>query len=102
MDTRHRDVAVITFTGSRRGRLEAQGALPPANRHVLELGSNTAMVVAADADLPRAVDDAVAVGGYTDSADKPAFPLQRVYVEEPIAAEFTRHARSRRRKAARG
>jgi acyl-CoA reductase-like NAD-dependent aldehyde dehydrogenase len=82
----HRDVAVITFTGSAEVGWKLKAA-SPRKRHVLELGSNTAMVVAADADLPRAVN-AVAVGGYTFSGQA-CVSVQRVYVEEPIAAEFT-------------
>jgi acyl-CoA reductase-like NAD-dependent aldehyde dehydrogenase len=82
----HRDVAVITFTGSAEvgWRLKAAS---PRKRHVLELGSNTAMVVAADADLQKAVN-AAAVGGYTFSGQA-CVSVQRVYVEEPVAAEFT-------------
>jgi acyl-CoA reductase-like NAD-dependent aldehyde dehydrogenase len=82
----HRDVAVITFTGSAEVGWKLKAA-SPRKRHVLELGSNTAMVVAADADLARAVN-AVAVGGYTFSGQA-CVSVQRVYVEEPVAAEFT-------------
>ena len=59
----------------------------PRTGHVLELGSNTAVMVAADADLDRAVA-AVATGGYTFSGQT-CISVQRVYVEEPVAAEFT-------------
>jgi acyl-CoA reductase-like NAD-dependent aldehyde dehydrogenase len=45
------------------------------------------MLVAADADLPRAVTAAVA-GGYTFSGQA-CVSVQRIYVEEPVAAEFT-------------
>lgn len=82
----HPDVAVITFTGSAEVGWTLKSA-SPRKRHVLELGSNTAMVVAADADLPRAVD-AVVTGGYTFSGQA-CVSVQRVYVEEPVAAEFT-------------
>ena len=82
----HADVAVITFTGSAEVGWQLKAA-SPRKRHVLELGSNTAMVVAADADLPRAVQ-AVAAGGYTFSGQA-CVSVQRVYVEEPVAAEFT-------------
>lgn len=82
----HRDVAVVTFTGSAEvgWRLKANS---PRKRHVLELGSNTAMVVAADADLDRAVDAAV-TGGFTFSGQA-CVSVQRVYVAEAVAAEFT-------------
>ena len=82
----HPDVAVITFTGSAAvgWKLKSQS---PRKRHILELGSNTAMVVAADADLQRAVN-AVVTGGYTFSGQA-CVSVQRVYVAEPVVAEFT-------------
>ena len=83
----HPDVAVITFTGSAEVGWKLKSA-SPRKRHVLELGSNTAMVVAADADLERAVN-AVVTGGYTFSGQA-CVSVQRVYVEEPIAEEFTK------------
>jgi acyl-CoA reductase-like NAD-dependent aldehyde dehydrogenase len=82
----HRDVAVITFTGSAEVGWQLKAA-SPRKRHVLELGSNTAMVVAADADLKRAVNAAVA-GGYTFSGQA-CVSVQRVYVEQAVADEFT-------------
>ena len=82
----HPDVAVITFTGSAEVGWKLKAA-SPRKRHVLELGSNTAMVVAADADLKRAVN-AVVAGGYTFSGQA-CVSVQRVYVEEPVADEFT-------------
>ena len=45
------------------------------------------MVVAADADLQRAVN-AVVTGGYTFSGQA-CVSVQRVYVAEPVVAEFT-------------
>ena len=82
----HPDVAVITFTGSAEVGWQLK-ADSPRKRHVLELGSNTAMMVAADADLKRAVD-AVVTGGYTFSGQA-CVSVQRVYVEEEVAEEFT-------------
>src|SRR3712207_2709962 len=58
----HPDVAVLTFTGSAEVGWQLKAA-SPRKRHVLELGSNTAIMVAADADLGRAVD-AVVTGGF--------------------------------------
>ena len=80
------DVAVVTFTGSAAVGWQLK-ADSPRKRHVLELGSNTAMVVAADADPERAVNAAV-VGGYTFSGQA-CVSVQRVYVAEPRAEEFT-------------
>lgn len=82
----HPDVAVITFTGSAEVGWELKAA-SPRKRHILELGSNTALVVAADADLDRAVD-AVVAGGYAFSGQA-CVSVQRVYVHEQIAQEFT-------------
>jgi acyl-CoA reductase-like NAD-dependent aldehyde dehydrogenase len=82
----HPDVAVLTFTGSAEVGWQLKSA-SPRKRHVLELGSNTAIMVAADADLARAVD-AVVTGGFTFSGQT-CISVQRVYVEEPIAEEFT-------------
>ena len=82
----HPDVAVLTFTGSAKVGWQLKSA-SPRKRHILELGSNTAVVVAADADLARAVD-AVVTGGYTFSGQA-CISVQRVYVEEPVAEEFT-------------
>ncbi len=82
----HPDVAVLTFTGSAEVGWQLKSA-SPRKRHILELGSNTAVVVAADADLARAVD-AVVTGGFTFSGQA-CISVQRVYVEEPVAEEFT-------------
>jgi acyl-CoA reductase-like NAD-dependent aldehyde dehydrogenase len=82
----HPDVAVLTFTGSAEVGWQLKGA-SPRKRHILELGANTAVMVAADADLDRAVD-AVVTGGYTFSGQA-CISVQRVYVEEPVAEEFT-------------
>ena len=76
----------MTFTGSAEVGWQLKSA-SPRKRHILELGSNTAVVVAADADLTRAVD-AVVTGGYTFSGQA-CISVQRVYVEEPVAEEFT-------------
>jgi len=79
--------AVITFTGSAAvgWRLKAAS---PTKRHVLELGSNTAMVVLADADLDAAVDAAVQ-SGFAFSGQA-CVSLQRLYVEEQVAEEVAR------------
>ncbi|MET7397769.1 aldehyde dehydrogenase family protein [Dactylosporangium sp. NPDC005572] len=87
VDTWQQDsrVAVLTFTGSSTvgWRLKAQS---PRKHHVLELGSNTAMVVAADADLDRAVRDATTAA--LSGSGQACVSLQRVYVERPAAERF--------------
>jgi len=80
------DVAVLTFTGSAEVGWQLKAA-SPRKRHVLELGSNTAMVVDADADVDRAVA-AVATGGYAFSGQA-CVSVQRVYVHQAVAEEFT-------------
>jgi acyl-CoA reductase-like NAD-dependent aldehyde dehydrogenase len=80
-------VAVLTFTGSASvgWRLKAAS---PSKRHILELGANTALYVAADADLGAAARAAVAGAfGYSGQA---CISLQRVYAAQEIADEFTR------------
>ena len=78
-------VAVLTFTGSAAvGWALKQRS--PTKRHVLELGSNTAMVVADDADLDAAVSAAVtAAFGFSGQA---CISLQRVYVTPGVANAF--------------
>jgi acyl-CoA reductase-like NAD-dependent aldehyde dehydrogenase len=78
-------VAVLTFTGSAAVGWELKAA-SPRKHHVLELGSNTAMIVDADADLDAAVAAAVAAGfGYAGQA---CVSLQRLFVHADVLAEF--------------
>ncbi len=80
-------VAVVSFTGSAAvGHAIARACAP--RRALLELGSNAALVVAADADLPRAAD-AVLRGGFYASGQA-CISVQRVIVVESVADEFTR------------
>jgi acyl-CoA reductase-like NAD-dependent aldehyde dehydrogenase len=78
-------VAVITFTGSAEVGWDLK-ARSPRKRHVLELGSNTAMVVAGDADIPAAVQAAV-TASFTYSGQA-CISLQRVYVHDSVADTF--------------
>lgn len=78
-------VAAVSFTGSSGvGHLIARTAAP--RKVLLELGSNAALIVAADADLERAAD-AVVAGGYYASGQA-CIAVQRVIVEEPVAERF--------------
>jgi acyl-CoA reductase-like NAD-dependent aldehyde dehydrogenase len=79
-------VAVITFTGSSNVGWKIK-ADSPRKMHILELGSNTAMYVHDDADLTRAVADAV-TAGYGNSGQA-CVSLQRLYIHEDVAEEFT-------------
>ncbi|MEV0612445.1 aldehyde dehydrogenase family protein [Nonomuraea sp. NPDC050404] len=80
-----RRIGAVSFTGSAAaGHAVARSAAP--TKVLLELGSNAALVVAADADLPAAAD-AVVRGGYYASGQA-CISVQRVLVEEPVAEEF--------------
>src|SRR5665647_3102730 len=78
-------VAVITFTGSSAvgWQLKTQS---PRKRHILELGLNTAMFVAADGDLTRAARSAV--GAAFGNSGQSCVSLQPIYVARPVAEAF--------------
>lgn len=78
--------AVVSFTGSAKiGHLIAQQAAP--RKALLELGSNTGFIVAADADIEAAVDAVLRGGFYANG--QACISVQRVVLERPIAAQFT-------------
>jgi acyl-CoA reductase-like NAD-dependent aldehyde dehydrogenase len=78
-------VAAVSFTGSAAvGHQIARAAAP--RKVVLELGSNAALVVAADADVDAAVD-AVLRGGYYASGQA-CISVQRVLVDASISEAF--------------
>jgi acyl-CoA reductase-like NAD-dependent aldehyde dehydrogenase len=80
-----RRIGAVSFTGSAAvGHAIARRAAP--TKVLLELGSNAALVVAADADLVAAAD-AVVRGGFYASGQA-CISVQRVLVEAPVAAEF--------------
>ncbi len=78
-------VAVVTFTGSSAIGWSLKAA-SPRKTHVLELGSNTAMVVMADADLERAAQDTVTAG--LSHSGQACVSLQRVYVDRAIMEPY--------------
>ncbi len=79
-------VAVVSFTGSAAvGHAIARASAP--RKAVLELGSNSALVVADDADLDAAAA-AVAGGGFYASGQA-CISVQRVIVAAAVADEFT-------------
>ncbi len=80
---------MIAFTGSvRTGRAVAERAARRLIPVSLELGGKDPMIVLRDADLERAANAAV-WGAFTNSGQV-CISVERVYVEEPIAEEFTR------------
>jgi len=78
-------VRAITFTGSEpvgRAIVAASGV----KHHLMELGANCPLIVAADADLAQAAD-ATAVGGYSN-AGQACISAQRVLVEQAVYDDF--------------
>lgn len=83
--TTDRRIGAVSFTGSAAvGHQIARDAAP--TKVLLELGSNSALVVADDADLPAAAD-AVVRGGYYASGQA-CISVQRVIVVESVRAAF--------------
>ncbi|MBT2570104.1 aldehyde dehydrogenase family protein [Planococcus sp. ISL-110] len=81
----HPAVRMITFTGG----LEAGGEISHKaglKKIGMELGSNSPVIVLADADLEDAVDSCVS-GGFW-AAGQNCLGVQRVYVEEAVFEEF--------------
>jgi aldehyde dehydrogenase (NAD+) len=79
----------VTFTGSYAvGHALYQKTAPRLTRTHLEMGGKNPLIVAADADLDKAVATAVRGGfGLTGQA---CTATSRVIVEQPIAQEFTK------------
>jgi acyl-CoA reductase-like NAD-dependent aldehyde dehydrogenase len=78
-------VGIISFTGSSAVGWQIK-ANSPKKHHVLELGSNAAMVVDEDADLDLAVTSAVAGGfGYSGQA---CISVQRLFVHKNVCDTF--------------
>lgn len=78
-------VAVVSFTGSAAvGHRIARDAAP--RRVVLELGSNAALLVTADADLDKAAGAVVRGGFYANG--QACIAIQRIIVAEQVAAQF--------------
>ncbi|MCU1477612.1 MAG: aldehyde dehydrogenase family protein [Subtercola sp.] len=85
-------VAVITFTGSTSVGWSIK-ARSPRKLHILELGSNTAMVVLDDADITRAADDAITAS--LSNSGQACISLQRLYVTPGAADTLTSALRER-------
>ncbi|MDW8433737.1 MAG: aldehyde dehydrogenase family protein [Aquificaceae bacterium] len=83
--TTHPDVRVVSFTGSRKvGEIITKQA--GIKKVVLELGSNSAIVLHKDGDLKKAVQKTV-LGGYA-IAGQVCISVQRVFVHEELFEEF--------------
>ncbi len=87
---RHRDVAKVTFTGgTATARKVVQASAQNLTPLALELGGKSANLVFEDADLSRAVPEAVRNGIVVNSGQGCAFPtrllVQRTVYDEVIA-----------------
>jgi acyl-CoA reductase-like NAD-dependent aldehyde dehydrogenase len=83
--TTDRRIGAVSFTGSALvGHQIARDAAP--TKVLLELGSNSALVVAEDADIAAAAD-AVVRGGYYASGQA-CISVQRVIVVESVRSDF--------------
>jgi acyl-CoA reductase-like NAD-dependent aldehyde dehydrogenase len=76
---------LVTFTGSDAIGWDIK-ARSPRKHHVLELGSSTAVFVAADADLTNAVADLIPSA--FAFAGQACISAQRVYVADAVADDF--------------
>lgn len=82
-------VRAMSFTGSTEiGRRIAAESAPTMKRLVMELGGHAPLIVFADADIDRAADIAVNAKFATSGQD--CLAANRIYVERPALAAFTR------------
>ena len=90
--TTHPDVRVVSFTGSKKiGEIITRQV--GLKKVVLELGSNSAIVVHKDGDIEKAVQRAV-MGGYA-IAGQVCISVQRVFVHEDVFEKFTERMRKK-------
>ena len=86
--TSHPQIAKVTFTGSTAvGKLLMQQCASTLKRLSLELGGNAPAIVFADADLTVAVQAVMAAK--FRNAGQTCVCVNRILVEESIAAKFT-------------
>ena len=86
--TRHPQIAKVTFTGSTAvGKLLMRQCADTVKRLSLELGGNAPAIVFADADLAVAVQAVMA--SKFRNAGQTCVCVNRILVEESIAAEFS-------------
>ena len=82
-------VRAMSFTGSTEiGRRIAAESAPTMKRLVMELGGHAPLIVFADADIDRAADIAVNAKFATSGQD--CLAANRIYVERPALAAFTK------------
>jgi len=90
--TTHPDVRVVSFTGSRKvGEIIARQA--GIKKLVLELGSNSAIILHEDGSVEKAVEKTVQ-GGFA-IAGQVCISVQRVFVHEKLFDEFVAKLKER-------
>jgi acyl-CoA reductase-like NAD-dependent aldehyde dehydrogenase len=82
---RHRDVAMITFTGSPEVGVRLR-EIAGLKRVTLELGSNSAVIVDRDADLELAAP--LCVSGAFAHSGQVCISVQRIFVHETVFGPF--------------
>lgn len=91
---KHPDVRGVTFTGSvSTGRLILEGISANIKPVVLELGGKNAMIVFADANLDRAVEDALE--GAFGNSGQVCSAVSRILLEQSIRERFIDQFKSR-------
>lgn len=81
------DIDMVAFVGSQAvGKRIMEVCSKKLNRLVLELGGKDPMIILKDADLKRAVP--YAVNGSLRNSGQVCVSVERIYVEDKIAAEF--------------
>jgi len=85
--TTHRDVDMVSFTGSDTvGALISQQAAPTLKRVIHELGGKSALIVRADADITKAAT--TAVGMFTGHCGQGCALLTRYIVHNSVRQQF--------------
>jgi aspartate-semialdehyde dehydrogenase len=84
----------MSFTGSTEiGKLIAGQCAPTMKRLVMELGGHAPLIVFADADIDKAAEIAVNAKFATSGQD--CLAANRIYVERPVLAAFTKAFKAR-------
>ena len=87
--TEDQRVRVLSFTGSTEvGRLLFRQSAETVKRLVLELGGHAPFIVFADADLDRAVEEAIKAKFATSGQD--CLAANRFFIERPVYDDFCR------------
>ena len=85
--TKDARVRALSFTGSTEiGRLLYAQSAPTIKRLSLELGGHAPFIVFADADIDKAVDEAIGAKFATSGQD--CLGANRFYIEKPVYDEF--------------